>query len=431
MKKASKALPLLGHLLPLIKDPLSFLHQCMVKSGGRFYVKLGFRTIYFFTDPEDVKRIYLLPQHQLSKSGVRQQFGKSILTSDGAVWDRLFKYARPFFVKRNLETLFPVIHQEIDGHISTLKSKKNFDLHKELFTLINALVIKLFYTGENESEVKIPELNESISIITKNITLQTVLPFKIPSWFPYPGKSKYLRVQKDFDEFVSGLINRKATLEEKTLLQHMLKDPDISEEEIKMQALTFYMAGFETTVNALFWTVKLILENESVTEKLKLELKTVAVKEIGTFEELKKLTYTTACLKEGLRLFPPAWFRTREVKEDFFFDEKLLLKRKAHVVVSPYLTQRNELYYEDANRFLPERFLNHDHDPASYFPFSSGRNICTGRDLAWVEMVLYLAYFFKELDVSEQKEAISYKAAVTIRPRKDLTVILKSTDLRR
>lgn len=405
-----------------MKDPLSFLKGVMLQTGGRFYFKLGLKKIYVFTDPEDIKKVFVDYRDYLGKSNVRQSFGNSNLTSEGDVWNRMFRYSRTFFVKNNLEKLIPLIHNEIENHVLSLKKEKNFLLQKELFHLINTLVVKLFYTGETEKSVAIPELNKSIDIIAKHITIETALPFKVPAWLSYPGKKNYLNVQSHFHHFIDEMTSKKSDQEENTLLWHIMKDPDITPDEVRIQALTFYMAGFETTANALFWTVKLILEDPKVVEKLKEELSSVNLCELDSFEKLEKLNYVNACLSEGLRLFPPAWFRTREVKEEFLFEGKTKITKNAHVVVSPYLTQRNELYFKEAEKFIPERFLGIDVDRYAFFPFSSGKNICTGRDLAWVEMILYLAYLFKELDLKTEKVHIPSKAAITIRPLKDLDI---------
>lgn len=77
--------------------------------------------------------------------------------------------------------------------------------------------------------------------------------------------------------------------------------------QVRDEAMTLFLAGHETTANALTWTWYLLSQHPSVEKRLHEELNTVLGSRLPTVEDLEQLSYTRMVLTEAMRLYPPAW----------------------------------------------------------------------------------------------------------------------------
>jgi len=191
-------------------------------------------------------------------------------------------------------------------------------------------------------------------------------------------------------------------------------------EELRDQIVTFLFAGNETTAQALTWTFVELARHPEVERALLDELDEVLGGRSPMPEDAARVRYTRAVVRETLRLWPPAWFLSREATSDTTI-EGCPLRRGTLVLASPLALHRDGAYWDDPERFDPDRWLDENAEARAhptYLPFGYGRRNCIGSTFALTEMVLVVATVCAGWRVRVvEPDRIEPKATVTLRPR--------------
>ncbi|KZT04430.1 cytochrome P450 [Laetiporus sulphureus 93-53] len=248
--------------------------------------------------------------------------------------------------------------------------------------------------------------------------------------------TKYEQDIKIMADLANEIIaDRKANpVDRNDLLNKMLlgKDPKtgkgLSDEAVRYNLLTFLIAGHETTSSTLSFTLYYLLKNPEAARKLREELDEVLGDQPPQLGDMNKLPYLTACLRESLRLNPPAPMRTVDSSEDTTIGGgKYAIKKGQTVVInSPLAMRDHKVWGDDAEEFRPERMLDGKFEalpPNAWQPFGFGMRACIGRAFAWQEMMLVMAYVFQRFDLvmDDPSYELKIKQTLTIKP-KDLHI---------
>jgi cytochrome P450 len=216
---------------------------------------------------------------------------------------------------------------------------------------------------------------------------------------PLPQIRRFEKARDFLDQTIYGIITeRRATKEDKGDLLSMLllaQDEDgssgMSDKQIRDEALTLFLAGHETTANALMWSWYLLSQNPAAAQKFYDEVDRVLAGRLPTFDDLPQLKYTEGVFAESMRLYPPAWAIGRRVKTEYAIGPYTVPERSI-LLISPYVVHRDPRWFPDPERFEPERWSMPDDRPKfSYVPFGGGTRVCIGERFAWMEGVLLLA----------------------------------------
>ena len=184
--------------------------------------------------------------------------------------------------------------------------------------------------------------------------------------------------------------------------------------------MTILLAGHETTANALTWTLYLLSQNPAAAAALRAELERVLGDRKPAPGDYPQLVYTRRVVTEAMRLFPPAWLIGRRAIDECTIAEYVVPAR-ALVFMSPFVMQRDGRFYDEPQRFLPERWT-----PAfestlpkfAYFPFGGGARQCIGEQFAWTEAVLVLATIARRWQFAlDPAQRIAPQPLVTLRSR--------------
>jgi cytochrome P450 len=231
----------------------------------------------------------------------------------------------------------------------------------------------------------------------------------------------------DLHRILQPLIAQKQRSGAKDVLSLLLAqqgsvEDSLSDEDIRNEMVTFVLAGHETTATALTWACYLLATHPHVQERLAEEVQSVLGDREPTMEDMPRLTYASAVFNETLRLFPPVGvFGRRALHKTVLGGYEI--PQGATVLLSPYIIQRNNRYFENPEAFVPERWANGAPPKFSFFPFGGGAKMCIGEPLARTEGVLILAEIarrFQLLPTSDRKVGINPR--ITIVP--DQPVIL-------
>ena len=217
------------------------------------------------------------------------------------------------------------------------------------------------------------------------------------------------RGRKKLDAIIYGLIeerkNRPAGVEGTDLLSLLLaaRDEDgskMSDKQVRDESMTLFLAGHETTANALTWTLYLLARHPEVRARAEQEAAPFARRGTPlTMEDLKSLPYTLAVLKESMRLYPPAYIIGRRALKDVYVPGErpgatCRIEKNKLVFINVLGIQRRPDLFPDPDRFDPTRFLGDKEKElprCAYLPFGAGPRICIGNHFALMEGHLLLA----------------------------------------
>ena len=198
--------------------------------------------------------------------------------------------------------------------------------------------------------------------------------------------------------------------------------------QLRDEILTLILAGHETTATALSWTWHLLSQNPSVQQKLETELREVLGGRPPTLADLRALNYTGMVLDESMRLYPPVWSIGRSPIDD---DEigGYRIPKKSMVMLSQYITHRHPIFWDEPDRFDPERFSlerSEGRPRYAFFPFAGGPRQCIGNIFALNEANLVLATVAQRYRIRVTPgHPIELQPLITLRPRYGIKVTLQ------
>jgi cytochrome P450 len=167
----------------------------------------------------------------------------------------------------------------------------------------------------------------------------------------------------------------------------------MSDKQVRDEALTLFLAGHETTSNALMWTWYLLSQHPEAEAKLHAELDEALGGAVPTAADVPRLEYTRRVFAESMRLYPPAHVIGRTPINDFKLGPYLIQKGYP-VLLSPYIVHRDPRFHPEPERFHPDRWAaegSTERPKFTYFPFGGGPRTCIGEGFAWMEGILVIA----------------------------------------
>jgi cytochrome P450 len=409
-----------------LHDPIKTLQSISSKYGDISYFKLGRQGVYLINKPDYIEKV-LVYDHDNFKKGRRLQIAKALLgeglvTSEGDLHTRQRRIIQPIFHPKQIATYGKVM----TDYTSTLNKKwkdgATVDILKEMMHLTLSIICKSVLNYDVESETE--EVDRALTI-SRNYSKRLQNPLgqvlnKIPV---LPNVKGARQARQKLDTLVYSLIKeRRKGLESNDknyddLLTRLIQAQDstqsgptnkmtgsstntgmptlgMSDKQVRDEVMTIFIAGHETTANALTWTFYLISQNREIEKKLVEELVSIFDKDSApSVEDIPKLKFTEKVLRESMRLYPPVWSLGRFVANDYTLD-KYTVPAGSTIMMSQYLMHRDPRYFNEPNRFDPERWSLEAKSSLprfSYFPFGGGIRACIGESFAWMEGILLIA----------------------------------------
>ncbi len=306
-----------------------------------------------------------------------------------------------------------------------------FDVAAEMQRLTLSIVGRTLFSMELGGEAD--QVGPAVETASTYAYAQMNSLFITPSFLPTPGNLKFKAAVKALDEVVVEMVEKRRRGETagNDLLQLMLDARDeesgegMTDQQLRDELMTFYLAGHETTSNALSWALYLLGKSPTVERRLRAELEEVLGGRLPTLDDLESLVYTTQVIDEAMRLYPPAWLIAREAAED---DEIAGYRVKAgnQVFFSAYVTHRDPRFFDNPEGFDPEHFAPEKAKARhlyAYYPFGAGQRKCIGAGFATLEMQLVLATVLQRCRLTlEPGFTAEMLPAVTLMPKHGVRV---------
>ena len=212
----------------------------------------------------------------------------------------------------------------------------------------------------------------------------------------------------------------------------MAKDEEgrgMSDLEIRNEVDTFMFEGHDTTTSAMSWTLYCLAQHPQHQDKIREEVRSVLKgREWLEYEDLKQLNYTSWCIKEAMRLYPPVYTITRQTEKEIYLGE-YLIPEKTDIGIPIYQVHRNPAIWDNPSMFDPLRFHPQNakmHGPYDYIPFSAGSRNCIGQNFAMNEMKFVIALTVTHFQMS-LAHSVDVNPMIILKSKAEIKLILEPT----
>lgn len=406
-------------------------------------LKFGPRSILFLNEPDAIRHVFVENHGNYVKGfgydKLEPILGRGLLTSEGGQWRRSRKLAQPAFHRARLEGLGGAMVEAARDLVAKWEpvadSGQPLEIVDEMMRLtlrVVSVTLLGFDIGQGESKAVSRALSNLL--VEANRRILSLMPF--PIQVPTPRNLKSKVSIKVLNELVYRIIAEHRAGKGKGVLLQMLMDArdeengqGLSDGQLRDEVMTMFLAGHETTANALSWMLYLLSKHPAVDRKLHAELQEVLGGREPTMADLPKLRYTTMVIEESLRLYPPAWIFSRQaVGADVVAGYGVA--PGTIVAVSPYVLHRSTAYWENPEGFDPERFTDDkkaERPKHAYLPFGAGPRSCIGNHFALMEMQIALAMIASRYRAElVPGHTVEPEPLITLRPRYGLQMRLRS-----
>lgn len=438
--------PLLG-LLAYRRGRLGFLQNLARRYGDICYFTLGSQQAYLLSHPDLIKEVLITNSQNFIKGPALQRskllLGEGLLTSEGESHRRQRRLAQPAFHHSRIEAYATVMTKYTARTIGNWHDGQTLDLAEEMMALTLAIVGKTLFDADIESEAG--DIGEAIAGMlaatdtSSFSSIVTDLLKQLPFWRSRSGaktRAKFESAKARLDELIYRLIDeRRRSGDHGDLLSMLLlaQDEDdggqMSNLQLRDEAMTIFMTGHETTAVTLAWTFYLLSQNPDVEAKLHAEVDEVLAGRAPSMMDVARLPYTEMVLSESMRVYPPAWGLQRSVLNDCELGG-YFIPRGSQVLMCQYVMHHDARYFPDPERFDPERWTQPARDARpqfSYFPFGGGLRRCIGDAFAMMEATLLLAQLAGAWQMRlEPGHVVAMQPVMSLRPKHGMRMILKS-----
>ena len=420
-------------MLQFLRRRLPFMIESVEKYGDIVLFKVGNERVHLFNHPDLIRDVLVTNQKNFVKSRAlvraKRLLGEGLLTSEGEFHLRQRRLTQPAFHRDRVAAYGRSMVDYAVRASSRWVSAKSLDIHDEMMKLTLAIVAKTLFSTDVESEAT--EIGDALTVSFESFNVAT-LPFsEILEKLPLPYTRRFEAARARLDATIYRIIDerRASGRDEGDLLSMLLLAQDtegdgggMTNAQLRDEAMTIFLAGHETTANALSWTWYLLSKNPDVEARFHREVDALGDRSPQP-EDLPSLPYTRMILAESMRLYPPAWAVGRRALNDFEANGYLIPARSM-VLMSQYITHRDPRFYPDPERFDPERWrpeVAATRPKFSYFPFGGGTRICIGEQFAWMEGILILAAIGRRWRMQYLEDSPpELEPRITLRPKSPL-----------
>lgn len=421
-------------------DPIGFVAGRFERYGDLYFTPTKDGGLYVLKHPDHVREVLATRASSFSKGHtaftmLQRVLGEGLLTTDGETWTRQRRMVQPAFAPSSMAGYAQIMVEEARR---TAASWSDTDGKRELTDEMTSLTLRIVSRtlfGHDVPERDIRAVGRAMDAFQRSLSS----PDFLPAWLPTPGRRELERSLEELDAIIHGLIEARmsappAATPRADLLEMLVTAVDsegrggrLSVKEMRDQLVTLFLAGHETTSNALTWTFACLASNPDCERKLHEELDTVLGGRAPEPGDLERLPYTEQVVSEAMRLYPPIYVIARRASEDTEIGG-YPVPRGAEVIVWVYMAHRDPRFFPDPEVFRPERFTKEQLATLprhAYLPFGGGPRACIGKTFAMMEARLILATLAQRHRVAlAPGQGLDPKPRITLTPKRGLRVIV-------
>ncbi len=361
--------------------------------------------------------------------------GNGLVMSQGDFWLRQRRLMQPAFHRERIDSYGETMVAHTQRALSTWQQGLTYDVHKEMSRLTMGIVGKTLFDADfSDVSVELSAtLTRTFECLAERLNSLWLL---LPDTVPIPTNVRLRSAVRKLDAAIYPMIReRRANSEDRgdllsTLVQVLDEDDGrgMTDRQVRDEIMTLFVAGHETTANALTWAWYLLAEHPDVEARLVAEVDQVLGGKPPTPSDLSRLRYAEMVISETLRLYPPVPALGREAKADCEIGG-YPVRKGTSLILCMWTLHRDSRFFEDPEEFKPERWGDGSSDGRprfAYFPFSGGPRQCIGAGFAIMEAVLILTSVIQALRFRlVPGQDVSPWIAPTVRPKYGLKMIVE------
>jgi cytochrome P450 len=435
---------LVGSLFDIMRDRLGFVLNVATQYGDVVKYRMANMTLIQVNAPEGVQRILQENNHNYIKGASFDVFrvfvGNGLFTSEGDFWLRQRRLLQPIFHRQKLAAFGEMMTQATLEMLERWHPKaaqgRPLDMAQEMTSLTMQIVTRALFSSAIPGQAQ--AIGGAITTILADITFRFDFPFYPPLGVPTLYNLRVRAAQRLLDRTIYAIIDerRRHPVDVDDLLSLLMTARDeetgegMSDKQLHDEVLTLFIAGHETTANALSWAWFRLSNQPEIERRLRAELNGALGGRVPSMDDLSRLPYGRMVIDETLRLHPPAWVTNRTALQDDVVCG-YHIPAGATIAVSPYVTHRLPAFWENPEGFDPERFSperSARRPPFAYFPFGGGPHQCIGKGFALMEAQLILATVMQRYRLElVPGHPVLELAQTTLRPKYGIKMILRES----
>lgn len=422
-------------------NPLAFAEKVWSEYGDFTFVRIAWVRLYWVNRPDLIREVLSTKIKSFRKltrqmRALHKIEGDGLVVSDGATWARHRPMVQGSFHGRHFPQYADIAVRFTQKRIADWTPGEPFDLAAEMNELALQIIGKIVF--DEDIADRAARLRDAVHEFRTYMQHEVSTQVVLPDWLPLPGKIRQRRAIRVLNELIWDKIHahrRSADHGNNDMLAQMLSaasalgaDAPITDEEIRDEAATLFVAGHDTTSAALAWFWLVLAQHPEVEERVIREVDAACAGRSPRADDMPRLRYLEMVVKESMRLYPAAGFLFgREAVEEVELGG-YAVKPGAWVFIAPYLVHRDEKNFPDPERFDPERFSpgRIDDIPAyAYIPFGAGPRTCIGNSMATLEIVLLAATVLQKYRLVLDQEPPEPEMEIVLRPKGGLRMIAR------
>jgi cytochrome P450 len=433
----------LGLLRQMQDDYLGFWSKAQQDYGDTVYMSVAGRSTYSFLHPDQIREVLVdkagsFIRYKRHMDVLSEVHGQSVLITEGDTWRKQRRTLQPGFSPKRYEGYAQQMGEAASAVLNQLPGDGHAPLDFEHTMNMLAMDVILRTMFSSTTPVDTAGIEAAVRLLSLIAYREMFHPASLPDWLPLPEKRAKRRAMKLLDDLIWDQIRtRRASGAVRDDLLGMLltatdsegDDSLMSDQEVRDQLMTAFLAGHETTASGLTWAGWVLASHPEVAQRAAREVDEVLQGGTPGFADLARLPYLGLVIKETLRLYAPAsGVFMRTAIEDVQIGTWTVPKGSLVSILSA-LPQRDPRWFADPERFDPERFAPEAAKQiprGAYFPFGTGPRVCIGNSFATMEMTMILAMLLQRytLRPAPGQTQPGMRQQVTMRPDGGMRLIL-------
>ncbi len=417
------------NLMRFATNQLAFLRNLADEYGDVVELKMLGRPWFLVNHPDDIEAVMVKHARVMGRDDyakvLERALGFGLLTSEGELWKRQRRLMSQAFVPKRIQSYGGAMVRVTEAAVKGWRHGQEINLHQEMSRITMEVVADVLF-GAGVSATDGETVRGAMEVINEFFANSPEAIAKLAPWVPTPRNFRMRRAIAQIDELIFRIIARRRAGEQRDdLLGTLLSAEDadgarMSDQQLRDEAVTLFLAEHETTALTLAHTLFLLSKHPDVERKLHAELKQTLGDRSPTADDVKALPYTERVIKESMRLFPPAWTTGREALEAVDIGGHHIPKG-AQILLSQWVVHRDPRWFPNPEGFDPDRWTPErakELPRFAYFPFGGGPRVCIGNHFAMMEATLILAVIAERwrLDLLPGQE-LELEPSVTLRQK--------------
>jgi cytochrome P450 len=424
----------------MLRDSIGFVGDRFTRYGDIYYVPNDDSPLFVLRHPDHFRDVLITNAASFTKkhSGLERLsmvLGDGLLTSDGDTWKRHRRMVQPAFSRERLVGYADTMRDEALQTRAQWRDGESIDVNRAMMDLTLRVVARALFHHDVASVTD--DVAHSMSVLQNGVT-----SLALPEWMPNPLRRRLVRATARLDDVVMSMVRERRAMHASgraapnDLLEALVEAVDtegdggrLGEREVRDELVTLFLAGHETTAQALSWTWYLLAQHPDVSAKLHAELDSVLGDRAPRYDDLARIPYTEQVFKEAMRVYPPVYMLARRAHEDTRIGE-YSVPRGAEVVLWIYHSHHDPRWFPEPHAFRPERFARDAEaklPKLAYIPFGAGARACIGKVFAMIEgqiLLATLAQRFRFELVAGTR--VSLRPRVTLAPSAPIRMTLRA-----